>query len=252
MRGAGGCAHPRSVDKRAGRIPIGLLEHGPPGAGQDPSHPSNTADVPHEVPPEYAAGAAAFDRRWARYNAASLALLRPWIAGRDLGRVVDVGCGTANLLPLLADAGARAESCIGIDAAPGMLRMAREKARASAFRAGVAAAAAEALPFADGAFDLAVSASTLHDWDDPRAGLAEIRRVLRPGGELLLLDWHRDPLPMRLLNVGMRIARAGYRRMYTRGEMRAALADAGFAARDEVRGAAGGPWRVIAFRCARG
>jgi ubiquinone/menaquinone biosynthesis C-methylase UbiE len=205
-------------------------------------------DVPHDVPSEYAAGAAEYDRRWARYNAASLAVLRPWIAGRDLGRVLDVGCGTANVLRLVADAGARADAYAGIDPAPRMLHIARGKARASGVRGGFAAAVAEALPFADGAFDVVITASTLHDWDDVRAGLAGIRRVLRPGGELLLLDWHRDPLSMRMLNAWMRIIRVGYRRMYTRAEMRAALAAVGFTIDDEARGAAGGPWRVIAFR----
>lgn len=201
------------------------------------------------VPHEYARGAAEYDRRWARYERSTLALLRPWIAGRALGRVLDVGCGTGNLLPLLADDGVDAYA--GIDPAPMMLRVAREKLRASTIPAGFVAATAEALPFAAGAFDTAVSASTLHDWDDPHAGLAEIRRVLRPGGELLLLDWDRDPLPMRLLNAWMRITRTGYRRMYARGEMADALAAAGFRVTAEARGAAGGPWRVIAFRSTR-
>ncbi len=201
------------------------------------------------VPNEYAAGAAEYDRRWARYNDASLALLRPWVAGRALGRVLDVGCGTGNLLSLLAESGARVETCTGVDPAPAMLGVAREKLRTSPIRGGVLAATAEALPFADGAFGTAVSASSLHDWADPDAGLVEIRRVLRPGGELLLLDWHRDPLPMRLLNAWMRITRAGYRRMYARGEMADALARAGFRVTAEARGAAVGPWRVIAFRC---
>jgi ubiquinone/menaquinone biosynthesis C-methylase UbiE len=207
--------------------------------------------VTFSVPSEYAAGAAGYDRRWARYNAASLALLRPWIAGRALGRVLDVGCGTGNLLGLLAESGARVDAYAGIDPAPPMLRIAREKLRASAVRGGVLAATAEALPFANGRFDTAISASTLHDWADPRAGLAEVRRVLRPGGELLLLDWNRDPLPMRLLNAWMRITRVAFGRMYARGEMADALAAAGFRVTAEARGAAGGPWRVIAFRCAR-
>lgn len=201
------------------------------------------------VPEEYARRAGEYDRHWARYNRASLALLRPWVAGRMLGRMLDVGCGTGNLVPLLANSGARVDAYAGIDPAPAMLRLAREKLRASGIRGGVLAATAEALPFASAAFDTAISASSLHDWPDPHAGLAEIRRVLRPGGEFLLLDWHRDPLSMRLLDMGMRIARIRYRRMYARREMLDALAAAGFRVMDEARGAAGGPWRLIAFRC---
>jgi ubiquinone/menaquinone biosynthesis C-methylase UbiE len=208
--------------------------------------------VPDRIPIEYDAGAVDYDRRWARYNRASLALLRPWVAERPLGRVLDVGCGTGNLLSLLAESAARVDACTGIDPAPAMLRVAREKLRASTIRGALVAATAEALPFAPGAFDTAVSASNLHDWEDPSAGLAEIRRVLRPGGELLLLDWHRDPLPMRLLNLGMRITRTGYRRMYARGEVHAMLRGAGFLVEGEARGTAGGPWRLIAFRCERG
>jgi ubiquinone/menaquinone biosynthesis C-methylase UbiE len=205
--------------------------------------------VSASVPSEYASGAAEYDRRWARYNRASLALLRPWVEGADLGRVLDVGCGTGNLLRLFEDAGVRVESYAGIDPAREMLRVAAEKLRASSIPGALLAAPAQALPFADGAFDTAVSASTLHDWPDPRAGLAEARRVLRPGGTLLLLDWDRAPLPMRLLNAWMRITRIPFGRMYARGEMAELLASAGFRVEKRTRGAAGGAWRLIAFRC---
>jgi ubiquinone/menaquinone biosynthesis C-methylase UbiE len=208
--------------------------------------------VPDRIAPEYTSAAGDYDRRWARYNAASLALLRPWVAGRALGHVLDVGCGTGNLLALLADAGARVEAYAGLDLSPDMLRTAAEKLGRSTIPGALAAGSVEALPFADDAFDTAVSASTLHDWPDPHAGLAEVRRVLRPGGTLLLLDWDRAPLPMRALNAWMRITRVGYRRMYPRGEMAALLAEAGFRVEAQARGAAGGPWRLAAFRCVRG
>lgn len=208
--------------------------------------------MPNRIPSEYSHAAADYDRRWARYNRASLALLRPWIAGRALGLVLDVGCGTANLLPLLTGSGARVDAYAGIDPASAMLRVAVEKLRASGLRGGLVAGVAEALPFADSTFDTAVCASNLHDWSDVPAGLAEIRRVLRPHGELLMLDWHGDPVPMRLLNLGMRMARVRYGRMYARREMAGALAAAGFTVRAEARGGAGGMWRLIAFRCERG
>lgn len=203
------------------------------------------------APAEYSCEAAEYDRRWARYNGASMALLRPWIAGLDLGRVLDAGCGTGNLLTLLADARARVDAYAGVDPAPDMLRIAAGKLAGAPFPGALAGGAAEALPFADGAFDTAVSASTLHDWPDPRAGLAEVRRVLRPGGTLLLVDWDRAPLPMRLLNGWMRLVRIRYHRMYPRGHVARLLADAGLRVEAQARGGAGGPWRLAAFRCSR-
>ena len=196
---------------------------------------------------EYDHAAAEYDRRWARYTRASLSLLRPWIAGRDLGRVVDVGCGTGILPPFLAVSGARMESYAGVDLSPGMLRVAAGKAHGVEARTGFVAGDAEKLPLRDASFDTAISASVLHYWDDADAALSEIRRVLRPGGRLLLVDWLRDPAPMRLLNAWMRITRVRYRRMYSRAELVDLLASAGFRAQAEARGSAGGPWRLIAI-----
>lgn len=200
---------------------------------------------------EYDRAAADYDRRWARYNRASLDLLRPWVAGSELGRVVDVSCGTGNLLPLLAESGFRMQAYVGVDLSPEMLRIAQGKANGAAGPAGFVAADAGRLPLRDGSFDTAVSASALHYWDDAGAGLAEIRRALRPGGRLLLLDWVRDPLPMRLLNAWMRTTRVRYRRMYSRAELTEALAAAGFRVEAQARGSAGGPWRLIAFDARR-
>lgn len=196
---------------------------------------------------EYDRAAADYDRRWARYNRASLELLRPWVAGSDPGRVVDVSCGTGNVLPLLAEARFRVRSYVGVDLSPEMLRVGLDKANGAAVRARFVAADAGRLPLREGSFDTAVSASALHYWDDAAAGLAEIRRVLRPGGRLLLLDWVRDPLPMRLLNAWMRLTRVRYRRMYSRAELVEALAAAGFRVEAQARGSAGGLWRLIAF-----
>lgn len=196
---------------------------------------------------EYDRAAADYDRRWARYNRASLALLRPWIAGRDLGRVVDVGCGTGNLLPFLAGPGIGMQEYVGVDLSAEMLGIARTKPGPPRVPTRWVTADAGRLPLRDGSFDTVVSASALHYWEDVDAALAEIRRVLRPGGHLLLLDWLRDPLPMRLLNLWMRATGVRYQRMYSRAELRDALARAGFRVDAEARGSAGGAWRLVAF-----
>jgi ubiquinone/menaquinone biosynthesis C-methylase UbiE len=201
---------------------------------------------PHRT--DYDRAAADYDRRWRRYNERSLALLRPWIDRRRLGRVLDVGCGTANLVPRLAAWAASVERYVGLDPSFEMLRMAGAKAAAVPFPAALLSAPAEALPLRAASFDTAVSASSLHYWPDPLAGLREIRRVLRPGGALLLLDWDRGPLPMRLLDAWMRTTGVRYRRMYTAREVEGMLGEAGFEVVGRTAGGAGGVWRLAGFR----
>lgn len=192
--------------------------------------------------------AAEYDRRWRRYNARSLSLMRPWIEGRALGRVLDVGCGTANLLPRLHAWGASAVGYVGVDPSVDMLRAGGRKAAVSQLPTALVSASADALPLSDGAFDTAVTASSLHFWPHPAAGLREIRRVLRPGGILLLLDWDAAPLPMRLLGGWMRLARVDHGRPLSRADVEALLREAGFRIEDRTRGGAGGLWRLAGFR----
>ena len=196
----------------------------------------------------YDASAAGYDRRWRRYNERSLALLQPWIDGARLGRVLDVGCGTANLVPRLVAWADAVECYAGLDPSTEMLRAAGAKLARVPFPAARVCSAAEALLFPSASFDTAVSASSLHYWPDPAAGLREIRRVLRPGGILLLLDWDRAPLPMRLLDRWMRLRGVRYRRMYTAREIERMLRDAGFHVDARTRGGAGGAWRLAGFR----
>ena len=105
---------------------------------------------------------------------------RRWVAGGARGLTHDLGSGTGRNLPLLP-AGARA---VAVD--PNRDALARARRRAPGVPAVVARA--EALPFRDGAFDTVVSGLVLCSVDDPDAALAEIRRVLRPGGTLRLLE----------------------------------------------------------------
>jgi ubiquinone/menaquinone biosynthesis C-methylase UbiE len=98
------------------------------------------------------------------------------LAGR---RVLDVGCGTGLLADALAQRGARVW---GVDASPEML--ARARARAGK-RVGVKLGRAEALPFKDAWFERAVLRLVVHLVDRPPA-LAELARVLRPGGRAVI------------------------------------------------------------------
>lgn len=196
---------------------------------------------------EYDDLAARYDRRWARYTRESLDLLRPLLAGRDAGRVLDLGCGTGALVTALGAWGVRVARYTGADLSPGMLRMAAGKAAGAGFPAGFVAASADALPFRDGAFDTVLTASSLHFWERPEAALAEARRVLRPGGRLLLVDWARDPFAMRALDLWLRARSAGrsHHRVYTAAETRALLEGAGFVVAGVDLHRIGWPWTLL-------
>jgi ubiquinone/menaquinone biosynthesis C-methylase UbiE len=101
------------------------------------------------------------------------------------GRVLDVGCGTGRNLPLLPP------GTVGSDLALDLLLRARGRAPA----ARLVQARAEALPFRDGAFDTVVSGLVFCSVDDPARGLAEVRRVLGPGGTLRMLEHVRSEHP---------------------------------------------------------
>lgn len=114
------------------------------------------------------------------------ALRRAALLAPKSRRVLDVGCGTGALLRKVAERLPGAE-LVGVDPALGMVEAAR-KAWWGDRTARFLRAAAERLPFADGEFDLVTSTISFHHWEDQQEGLREIRRVLAPGGSLILAD----------------------------------------------------------------
>lgn len=114
------------------------------------------------------------------------------LTGRE--RVLDAGCGAGHTALALAE---DARAVVAYDLTPAMLaeveRLAAERGRRNVVtRQGDVAA----LPFADGEFDLVVSRYSAHHWPTPVRALREFRRVLRPGGRLLLSDIVAPPEPL--------------------------------------------------------
>ncbi|MFC7396733.1 class I SAM-dependent methyltransferase [Chelatococcus sp. GCM10030263] len=103
------------------------------------------------------------------------------IEGRGYKTALDVGCGEGRFCRMLR---ARGIATTGIDPTAALLNAAHRRDPDGDYRLG----RAEALPFADASFDLVVSYLTLIDIDGVEAAIAEMARVLRPGGDLLIVN----------------------------------------------------------------
>ena len=134
-----------------------------------------------------------------------LAVLREW-GGDDPRRALDVGCGTGVVSLLLAELG---HSVVGVDFAPEMLERARAKTRRSDHAVEFCRGDAESLPVRDDTVELITARHLVWTLPDPRAALREWRRVVDPGGRILLIEgyWNhpeswdayeaiRDDLPL--------------------------------------------------------
>jgi ubiquinone/menaquinone biosynthesis C-methylase UbiE len=114
------------------------------------------------------------------------------LAARPDEAILEVGCGHGRTLARLARTGCRLLA--GVDPSEVMVRVARRRLRRSIASGAVeiALATSSALPHPDDRFDAALAVHVLYFWTDPVADLREIRRVLRPGGRVILGYRPRD------------------------------------------------------------
>ncbi|NJE02438.1 class I SAM-dependent methyltransferase [Thermococcus sp. JdF3] len=120
--------------------------------------------------------------------------LRRKAAGYVAGRVLEVGVGTGFMLPHYP----RDIELHAIDAVPEMVEVAKERAEEIGLNARFYVMDAEKLEFPDSSFDTVVSAFVFCTVPDPERAMAEIHRVLKPGGRVILLEHTRSDC--RLLN----------------------------------------------------
>jgi ubiquinone/menaquinone biosynthesis C-methylase UbiE len=145
--------------------------------------------------------------RWARSYDLGMSVLMVGRGGAFRDRVLDlallkqgeglldVGCGPGRLVMDACHRVGRLGAVCGVDISSEMVHLARKRARSSCPAADIRQAPAQELPFEDGFFDAVVSMLVIHHIDndvEKRRAFSEMRRVLRGGGRLVIIDFLSD------------------------------------------------------------
>ena len=145
---------------------------------------------------EFTRWSESYDRsvlQWLLFGPSHRAMIRRIgaVAGDRPLKVLDVGCGTGVFAARLREAVPLARVW-GIDLVPGMLRKGADRWKRHAEGVQPVQGDSERLPFADGSFDVITCANSFHHYPHQEHAVREMRRVLRPGGRLMIVDGYRD------------------------------------------------------------
>jgi ubiquinone/menaquinone biosynthesis C-methylase UbiE len=197
---------------------------------------------------EYDQLASTYDRRWERYIDATLRAIMERERFQGHERVLDIACGTGELERRLLSRWPDL-SIVGVDVSRRMLCQAAAKdpsGRVTWVQAEVAR-----LPFPDQSFDHALCANSLHYFPSPAQSLQEIRRVLRPAGHFVLVDWCDDYLSCKLCSLWLRLTEPAFCATYTLRSCQSLLEQSGFAVIHTDRFRAGWIWGMMQIVCRR-
>jgi ubiquinone/menaquinone biosynthesis C-methylase UbiE len=150
----------------------------------------------HAVRRQYSALASSYDCAWERYVRDSTTLALAEFPTSPALRVLDIGCGTGVLLRRALDADTT-RTALGVDITLDMLRQAAQRLPDTV---PLVCASGDNVPLRAASVDLVVSTSTLHYMRDPIGMLREARRLLVPGGTVIVGDWCRDYWTMSALD----------------------------------------------------
>lgn len=186
---------------------------------------------------------ASYDRQNSRHCEAC------WNAARSLlpevqGRwVLDAGCGTGLITERLADDIGSWGQVVGIDISPKMLEKARLRL-ADRRNITLAQASLDEVQSRDRSFDVVVCVNVLRHVDDLSPVLREWRRVLKPDGEVVLLDWDASSIWWKVAHHILKYTDQSYKKARSSDEVSNALQNHGFVVL-EVKKASISPWRQV-------
>jgi ubiquinone/menaquinone biosynthesis C-methylase UbiE/predicted ester cyclase len=136
--------------------------------------------------------AAKYDRSMSRFERLLFAGNREWVCERAEGEVLELAAGTARNLPFYSDD----VKVTGVELSPEMAELGRRRAEEAGREIDMRVGDAELLPFPDDSFDTVVCTYGLCTIPDDAAAVHEAKRVLRPGGRIVLAEHVRSPNPV--------------------------------------------------------
>lgn len=152
------------------------------------------------------------DIRWRKKAIRKLLDIHP-------GKVLDVATGTADVA-IMASAILKPEKIVGIDISDGMLELGRQKVKKAGLENIIELlnGDSEAINFDDNSFDAVTVSFGVRNFQDLRQGLSEIRRVLRPGGRLVVLEFSRpqSAFTKGFYNLYMKIVAPGMGKIFSK------------------------------------
>jgi ubiquinone/menaquinone biosynthesis C-methylase UbiE len=167
-----------------------------------------------------------YDQRWSRYISRTLQFLKTWAELSPTDKVLDVACGTGEFEQLILTEHSE-QNMVGVDISERMLAIAQQKLQPYP-NVTLSLASAVDLSFADQSFDVIVSASAFHYFENPAIALAEMKRVLKPNGKIIILDWCKDYLLCRICDLILKFTDPAYQQCYTQTEFHNFLTTSGF------------------------
>ncbi|NJM68513.1 MAG: class I SAM-dependent methyltransferase [Acaryochloris sp. RU_4_1] len=181
-----------------------------------------------QVRQQYDSLASVYDQQWNWYVTNTLSFLKTWVNLSVSETVLDIACGTGEFERMVLRENPN-QQIVGVDISEEieMLAIARQKLHNYAnvaFQVG----SASALSVSDQSFDVIISANAFHDFDDPAAALAEMKRVLKPNGKVVTLDWCKDFWLCRICDALLQRTDPAHQQCCTQREFHDFLTSSGF------------------------
>ena len=184
-----------------------------------------------------------YDWRWQSYIMNTLSFLHTWEQIDPRAKILDVACGTGEFERLLLKKNPT-QRIIGIDISEKMLNIARKKYQTNS-NVEFQKVSVHSLPFNSHSFDVVVCSNAFHYFDYPQVALGEIKRVLKPSGKVIILDWNKDYFFCRICDWFLRIFDSAHQQCYTQAELHQLLVSAEFKIHNATKFRLGFIWGLM-------